>query len=110
MTQSPSSLGLTAAATPAPEEIDPAVLRAEFNEIMRASEAGDFDFKGNKDDAQAKAAHDEAVRKKIARGIELSAILRRQNTGPAKAKAPGGKRGAKRPAIDTAAAMAELLK
>lgn len=109
MTQSPSSLGLTAAATPAEVEIDPAILRAEFNEIMRASEAG-FDFKGNKDDVQAKAAHDEAVRKKIARGIELSAILRRQNTGPAKAKTTGGKRGAKRPAIDTAAAMAELLK
>ena len=110
MTQTPSTLGLTAAAAPPEVEIDPAILRSEFNEIMRASEAG-FDYQGDPADAQAKAAHDEAVRKKIARGIELSAILRRQNTGPAKAKTPTGRaRKGSKPAIDTAAAMAELLK
>lgn len=109
MTTGPSTLGLTAAAAPAEVEIDPAILRAEFNEIMRASEAGEFEFKGEPNDAQAKATHDEAVRKKIARGIELSAILRRQNTGPAKPKAAKAGRG-KRPTVDVAAAMAELLK
>lgn len=110
MTQPQSSLGLAVTATPAPEEIDPAILRSEFNEIMRASEAGEFTYKGDPSDAAAKALFDESVRKRVARGIELAAILRRQNTGPAKAKptAKGGR--GKKPAIDTAAAMAELLK
>ena len=47
-------------------------------------------------DPQALAAHAEYVRNRVRRGIELTALLRRSNTGPAKpdgarAKAASGK-------------------
>lgn len=106
-----STLGLTgsALAPTAEPEPDPAVLRMEFNEIMRASDAGEFEYKGDPNDVKAKAEHEEKTRLRIRRGIELSQILRRQNTGPAKPKAAGrAKRGSKL-AIDAAAAAAKLL-
>ena len=107
-----NTLGLagSALAPTAEAEPDPAILRMEFNEIMRASDAGEFEYKGNPNDLKAKAEHEEKTRQRIRRGIELSQILRRQNTGPAKPKAAGGraKRSSKL-AIDAAAAAAKLL-
>lgn len=101
---STSSLGLVAQTAEA--EPDPALLRAEFNEIMRASESGEFEYKGDPNDKDAMAKFAEAVRLKVKRGIELSQILRRQNTGPARAK-PASK--GRRKSVDTKAAIANLL-
>lgn len=103
------SLGLTVPANPAEAEPDPALLRAEFNEIMRAAEAGEFDYKGDPNDVQAKAKFEEMVRQKVRRGIELQTILRRQNTGPAKPKAAGRGRKSAKAAPDQAAILQSLL-
>lgn len=103
-----NTLGLPAALTAAEAEPDPAVLRAEFNEIMRESDSGRFNYQGDPNDKEAMAKHAEWVRSRVKRGIELSTILRRQNTGPARAKPAGRGRG-KKPAIDQAAILQNLL-
>lgn len=93
------------AAPAAPSDPDPALLHKEFNEITVEQNSGAWDYKGDPNDKAAIEKHEEYVRSRVKRGIELVAILRRSNTGPAKAKP--AKRG--KPAIDLVAAAASLL-
>lgn len=113
MTSTDNTLGLTLPLeATTPTEIDPAILRNEFNEIIRAADAGEFTYKGDPNEPDflsKKAAFNELVRVKVKRGIELQAILRRQNSGPAKPKAAAKGRGKKKGGVDTAAIMAGLL-
>ena len=100
-------------------QLDYAKLKAEQNEIMREQAGGAWGpagqmtseerFKQLSAEYQKKygtpAAFDEAVHLRIKRGIEVTALLRRTNTGPAKAKSK--RRGGK---VDIEAITEELLK
>jgi hypothetical protein len=83
-------------------DIDPALdhakLKAEQDEIMREQASGAWDRKG---------VDPEWVRTRIKRGIEVTALLRRTNTGPAKPKS--SRRGGKGK-VDVEAITEELLK
>lgn len=77
-------------------QVDRAALLAEFQAYLRAQALGEFEYRGDPNDAPAKTKHeaDEFIRFK--RVIELTAILRRENTGPAKPKkAAAGTKGRK---------------
>jgi len=78
-----------------PIEVDFVQAEAELRLLTREQLEGKWDYKGPSEDAQAKRAFDEGILPKIKRCIELTAILRRTNTGPAKATGARGKRKAK---------------
>lgn len=77
-------------------QLDYAKLKAEQDEIMREQASGAWDKEGVDLDW---------VRSRIKRGIEVTALLRRTNTGPAKPKSK--RRGGK---VDIEAITEELLK
>lgn len=90
-----------------PSEADVAAWMNELRQIQLEQHEGKWNFTGDEKDAEAMANHAEYVRSRVRRGIELTALLRRSNTGPAK---PGGKRaGRKAPPIDLQAVEDELL-
>ena len=68
-----------------PTEGDIMSWNKELMDIQREQHMGTWDFKGNENDEKAKEAHDVYVLSRVRRGIELTALLRRSNTGPAKA-------------------------
>lgn len=77
------------------EPVDFVQAEAELRTLTKEQLEGKWDYKGPEQDAQARRAHDEGILPKIKRCIELTAILRRTNTGPAKATGARGKRKAK---------------
>ncbi len=81
-------------------QLDYAKLKAEQDEIMREQASGIWDK--NKDDLK----HQAWVMSRIKRGIVVTALLRRTNTGPAKPKSK--RRGGAK--IDIEAITEELLK
>lgn len=91
-------------------EENPAVLQTEQNEIMREQARGEWKKWEDLSDAiKAKfknaEEHQAWVQKRIHRGIEVTMLLRRSNTGPAK---PGSKRAGKKP-LDLDAINADIL-
>ncbi len=78
-----------------PEVVDVAALHAEFNLFIKRQNEGEFTYKGDPNDAAAKQAFELQAFNAVKRGIELAAILRRQNTGPAKPKRAAAKGGRK---------------
>lgn len=91
-------------ATSQPEiPADPAALHREFNDYVAAQARGEFDYKGDPNDAKARAEFEARAFEKFKRAIELTAILRRANTGPAKAK-----KGTSRKKADSSLSAAEI--
>ncbi len=83
-------MSIEAHTSPAEGE-DFTALNAQLIELQKEQHAGQWDYKGDPSDEAAKQAHEEYIRNRVRLGIELTARLRRSNTGPAKAT---GKRGA----------------
>jgi hypothetical protein len=82
-------MSIEAQTSPAEGE-DFTALNAQLIELQKEQHAGQWDYKGDPNDESAKQAHEEYIRNRVRLGIELTARLRRSNTGPAKAT---GKRG-----------------
>jgi|SRR5690349_11324161 len=82
------------ATIPAPE-MDFVQAEIELRALTKEQLEGKWDYKGPPEDAQARRTFDEGILPKIKRCIELTAILRRTNTGPAKSTGARGKRKAK---------------
>lgn len=84
---------------------DTTALVAELEALKREQLEGKWELAA-KAEAQTLEDFDTWVCLQIRRCIELTQILRRTNTGPAK---PGGKRGGKKREVDFAAIEKELL-
>lgn len=104
-----TSLGLLdepAATPPEPAPEDIIALQQEHQDIIKEQASGAWDPPEGADPA-ALAAHAEKVQSRIRRAIEVIAILRRTNTGPAKAGGSRAKRG--KAQVDIAAIKEDLL-
>lgn len=65
-------------------EPNPLHLKGELDDLIKEQAGGGWDFKEGD-----KQAHDTWVSSRVKRCIELTALLRRTNTGPAKAGGRG---------------------
>lgn len=80
----------------------------ELDKLRKEQQDGEWEYKGSPDDKKALEAHSEALQLKARRCIELTRLLRRANTGPAKASGARGKSRARKAPTDIATIRAGL--
>jgi len=78
-------------------------LKAELDDLLKEQASGRWD---KPLEGETNEIHEAWVQGRVRRTIELTSILRRTNTGPAKAK---GARGKAKPKLDIASIKADLL-